>query len=69
MFLLSSSRSKSSKVIYEAIIVIFSVNLPVVLVLSSVENLIRPKGEPWEHHLGAEVRPNKFELHKISYKT
>ena len=34
---------------------------------SFVKSLIQPPGEPpaREHHLG-EVRPKKFELHKIS---
>ena len=43
----------------------FSVNLPIVIIYKFCKILIQPPGEPREHHLG-EVRPKRFELHKIS---
>ena len=53
--------------IYEAIIVIFSVSLPMVNLnkFCKREILIQLPGEPREQHLG-DVRPKKFKLHKIS---
>ena len=49
--------------LYEAIIIIFSVSLPMVSFVKEI--LIQPPGEPREQHLG-DVRPKKLELHKIS---
>ena len=43
----------------------FSVNLPIVIIYKFCKILIQPPGEPREHHLG-EVRPKRFELHKMS---
>ena len=56
-------------VITKATILIFLVNLPKVNIYKfpKKEILIQPPGEPREQHLG-DVRPKKFELHKISIK-
>ena len=63
--------SKVQKVKYlPHFFVIFSVSLPMVNLYKFCkrEILIQPPGEPREQHLG-DVRPKKFELHKISKKT
>ena len=51
----------------KAIIVIVSVNLPMVNIYEFCKKdiLIQPPGKPREQHLG-DVRPKKFELQKIS---
>ena len=53
----------------KAIILIFLVNLPMVNIYKFTKKgiLIQPPGEPREQHLD-DVRPKKFELHKISYQ-
>ena len=62
-FFSQSLKEVTTAAIYEVIIVIFSVNLPMVFINKFF--LIQSLGEPPEHHLG-EVRPKKFKLHKIS---
>ena len=60
---------KAQKVQYLNLLLInhpnFSVNLPIVIIYKFCKVLIQPPGEPREHHLG-EVRPKRFELHKMS---
>ena len=49
---------------------LFSVNLPMVNIIKFCKKyfFIHPPGEPRDHHIGV-VRPKKFVLQKISYKT
>ena len=67
IFFFSKFKKINISLIYKAIIVIFSVSLPMVNIYKfcKKEILIQPPGEPREQHLG-DVRPKKFELHKIS---
>ena len=65
-FFFKKFKKLNISLIYKAII-IFSVNLPMVNIYKFCKKdiLIQPPGEPREQHLG-DVRPKKFELHKIS---
>ena len=66
-FLFPKLKKLNISLIYEAIIVILSVSLLMVNLnkFCKREILIQLPGEPREQHLG-DVRPKKFELHKIS---